>query len=551
MPIVRLRNLGTQGILTDPDPYALPLGAFSGGVNARFRNNKISSAPVFRSAISPLSATDPRFAAPATLVAGSPRLFIGYRNGKVYSVANAAETDVTLSGYTPSSTDDAYWSATVLGDVAYINRSDRAPWYMRPTDTLFQNLGVAAPTVNDWAATWSCRVIRQCAGALVALNVTKGATNNPQMVKTSTPVSAGLIPVSWDETTPATLATENTLSAMDGPIQDGCPLGQDLIIYGAREAWRMHADGSAFLYDYTKLPFRKGSLNVNCSLEIDGKNYVFGMDDLWVHDGISEKSLCDQKTRDFIFSSMDMSQADKFFVTFNPRLNEIYFCYVSGDQYVTFRDGVNGCNRQAVYNVTNDTWTFDDLPSVYFGTNGPLSNFLTYAAVTSSYEAMGGSYQDQEDGDKRVNVYLGDNSGAGYGLTTSLYAFDLYGDGSVASFPVDENATAPVFLERIGIDLDDFQVDLRDYKHIAAIYPQSRLDINGGSSLMIDIGASDYANSTAPNYLGYQAYNGITSQKLDFQAAGRWLAIRMKWDDYRAFYITGFDLDIKTSGKRG
>jgi hypothetical protein len=76
------------------------------------------------------------------------------------------------------------------------------------------------------------------------------------------------------------------------------------------------------------------------------------------------------------------------------------------------------------------------------------------------------------------------------------------------------------------------------------------VDVSGGSSLMIDIGASDFVNATSPNYDGYQAFDGTATYKLDFNAAGRWLAIRMKWADYRTFSITGFDLNIQSTGKR-
>jgi hypothetical protein len=171
------------------------------------------------------------------------------------------------------------------------------------------------------AVRWCCR----------RLNVTKGATSYPTMVKTSSLVQNGLIPSSWDITNPATLATENILQAMDGQITDACQLGSDLIIYGQREAWRMHADGSIEVFSYTKLSSAKGVLNTNCSIELDGKNLCFGIDDIWMHDGISEKSLCDEKTRDFIFGSLNISMAEKCFVQFNPRLNEVMFGYVSGD----------------------------------------------------------------------------------------------------------------------------------------------------------------------------------------------------------------------------
>jgi hypothetical protein len=31
---------------------------------------------------------------------------------------------------------------------------------------------------------------------------------------------------------------------------------------------------------------------------------------------------------------------------------------------------------------------------------------------------------------------------------------------------------------------------------------------------------------------------------------GRWLALKLLWTDYRSFTLTGFDLDIKTTGGR-
>jgi hypothetical protein len=617
MSIERLRGLGKQGVLADPDPYDLPIDAFNAGVNVRFRNSKITSGPVFRSAIAPMNLSNPRFLFTSAPTQGSNLLFLGYQSGNVHLYNNGSELDYTLAGYTTSAVE-ATWSGTTLDGIVYINRSDRTPWYLPTGGSAFANLAVTAPpgglTTNaptstssnvlsfpsvpagqvvlgmsvynssgvlvgfaasatsttvilqanafvavasgatltfsgQWDPTWSTRILRQCAGALVALNVTKGATNYPQLVKTSSIVSFGSTPASWDIAQPSTLATENTLGSMDGGITDGCPLGQDLIIYGLREAWRMHADGSTFVYNYTKLPFRKGSINANCTFELDGKNFVFGLDDIWVHDGVSEKSLCDQQVRDFIYNALNVAQASKCFVAYNSQLNEMYFAYVSGDAYVNFLNNVNGCNRQATLNLTTNTWTFDDLPSVFSAANGPLANILTYATVTTTYTTMGGSYQDQEDGGKRVMAYTGE-SVSGYSLSTSLYAFDLYGTGSIAAFGVDTNATAPRYLERIGISLDELNEELRGYKAVNSVYPQARVDTSGGNYLQFSIGASDYINSSVPTWQPYQNYDGVTKYKLDFNAAGRWLALRVKWNDYRTFTLTGFDLDIQITGRR-
>jgi hypothetical protein len=222
---------------------------------------------------------------------------------------------------------------------------------------------------------------------------------------------------------------------------------------------------------------------------------------------------------------------------------------VSGDSLVNYQ-GVSGCNRQAVYNMTTKTWTFDDLPSIFNTDNGPVSNILTYAsATTQTYDSMGGSYQDQEDGGKRIVVCVGDGSGS-YGLAPSLYAFDNEGPGSVAPYPVAVAATAPVTFERIGMDLDELDNNLRDYKLLSTVYPQARVDTSNGKYLQISVGASDNPNDLTPNWGPYQPYDGVTKYKLDVNKAGRWLAIRVRWDDWRTFTLTGFDFDIKTTGKR-
>ena len=53
--------------------------------------------------------------------------------------------------------------------------------------------------------------------------------------------------------------------------------------------------------------------------------------------------------KNFIFGSLNNNQSDVCFVLHNEALNEIYFCYQSGDQFTAFPNA-NRCNRAAVYN---------------------------------------------------------------------------------------------------------------------------------------------------------------------------------------------------------
>jgi hypothetical protein len=540
--IVHIRDIAKYGVLCDPDPFNLPDTAWSFGANIRFRNGKITSGPVFRN-VYPLGTVSPRFSVAASPTTGLDLLFTGYLNGKLYKF-NGAEVDYTLTGYTPSSAEGA-WSYTSLANILYVNRSDRAPWYLRSSDSSFQNLGVVSGGPTTWDSTYTCQLLRTCGGALVALNVTKGAVNYPTMVKTSSIPLSGVVPTSWDVGTPSTLASENILSEMKGSITDAQQLGPQLVIYGLNEAWIMTADGSTQVYNYRKLPFQKGSLNVNCAFELDGRHYVFGVDDIWMHDGNTEVSIVDEKNRDFIFRSINLSKKNRCFISHNVQLKELSFNFVSGDPYVNFLGAPDGCNRAAVYNYSDQTMTFDDLPLVYSCASANLSVTQTYATTSALYSTTGGSYQDQEDGYKRTPVYVGD-SNTGFNLTTSLYAQDLFGTGSTVAFPVDTNATKPRYLERFGIDLDSLKEDLRGYKVVSSIYPQGRFGA-GAQPLQIAVGACDYFTQT-PLFSTYQNYDGNTQYKLDFNIGGRWLAMKILYSDYNEMTLTGFDLDLLAQG---
>lgn len=539
MPIIPVRDLGKFGVITDVDPFDLPAQAWTMGVNVRFRNNHVTRSPVFRNAAT-LGTVDPRFVVGASPSTGLDLVFIGYLDGTVTKFANVAETAYSIAAYTPS-VAEALWTSTTLAGVVYMNRPDRVPWTLGPTDVRFNALA------SGWDATWRAQLLRTCGGSLVALNVTKGAVNTPTMVKTSSFPLSGSVPASWDITLPNTLATENILADMSGGIVDAAPLGSALVLYGAKEAWLMSADGSAQVFNYRKLPFTKGAINGNCSIEIDGSHYVFGTDDIWKHDGYSETSICEGKTRDFIFSSINVSRASRCFVTHNPKLQELHFCYISGDSYVNFLTAPDGCNRQAVYNYGNNTWTFDDLPMVFSADLANLSVTQTYANTSATYDAVGGSYLDQEDGFKRTLCYVG-SVNSQYSLATSLYAFDPYGKTSTVVFPVDLNATAPVYLEKTGIDLDMLGKDLRGYVSCNTLYPQARLD-SGAAPLTFTMGAADYYNGV-PSYSATQTYDGDSLYKLDYRASGRFLSLKMSHADYRQFSLSGLDLDLDVQGER-
>lgn len=540
MPIVPVRGLSDQGIITDVDPYNLQGMAWSTGVNVRFSNGSILRAPVFRT-VDSLAQSDPRFVTSHLLSTGLDRIIIGYLNGRLYNWSNGSETNVSISGYSDSSSETPYTSVS-LGDVHYVNRSDRVPWSYLPA-------GSAFATLANWDSNWRARLLKSCGGALVALGITKSGTSYPTMVKTSEFAEAGAVPTTWDETDPSNNATENILGEMSGPIVDAANLGELLIIYGYNEAWAMQADGSENVFRYEPLFKDAGALNANCVVEVDRKHYVFGMNDIWMHDGVSKVSICNKRVRDFIFQNINIAEARRCFVSHNPALKEIRFNYVSGDALVTFINGT-GCNRAAVFHYgegQGGVWSFYDLPFIHSFTHADIDTTATYDTVSETYETIGGTFLDLESSIKKTNICVGDVA-ADYGVAKSLYAFDPVGPGSTVAYAIDTNATRGWQLIREGIDLDEIGAELRGYKCLDSVYPQARLEA-GAEPIEFSFGSADYFNQ-AVEYTDWQTYDGDEFYKLDFRSAGRYLSMKMRHQDTSYVNITGFDFDVDILGDR-
>jgi hypothetical protein len=537
LSLPKLRELDKFGVITDVDPFDLPLGAWSMALNVRFEDGRVNSAPVWRAVASPLADPAPRYVYVANRADQSTTVYVGYQNGLVSNWSPISEAAVSPVGYV-ATTSEAIWSGASLAQVVYINREDRVPWAQRPADSQFSN-------VTGWDSTWRAKLIRSYSGALIALNMTKGGVRYPTMVKTSDIVAdPGVEPSSWDHTLTTNNATENLLTEMNGEIVDAATLGNSLILYSNSEAWQMTADQSNEVYSYRKLPFSAGAINTNCVVEVNNRHYVFGSDDIWMHDGLSMDSIADGRVRKFIFKSMNAKQSSKFFTSYNPARNTISFNYISGDAFVSFNG--TGCNRAAVYNLSNKTWTFDDVPLAFASGYAKVSlSSLTWDNVIATWDTIGGSWQDLEDGFKRTMVYVGETAS---GLSARVYARDLYGDGSTLTSPVDTIATRPGLLQRDGIDLDELDADLRGYKVILAIYPQGRLD-PAAAPLSFSLGVTDYPN-VPPVYSDPQTYDALSNYKLDFTQAGRFLSMKMTYPDFKTMSLSGIDVDLDVLGQR-
>ena len=375
-----------------------------------------------------------------------------------------------------------------------------------------------------------------------------GATSYPTRVRWSNTTTANSIPDSWDETDTTKSAGFNDLAEITTEIVDGMSLGANFIIYASNSVWLMEFVGGTFIFNFRKLFTDTGVINQNCVVEVDGKHFVFGSFDIYMHDGTTKQSISDERVKRFIFDNLNKQNSDRCFVQHNPDLNEIYFCYQSGDNDSNFPNSTR-CNRSAVYNYNNNTWTFMDIPNVSSGTLANINTITTYANAGSlNYSTIGGSYYDQEDSYNRHTLMAGEDNSTDGITSDKLYGLDVADGGSLA-FNLDTEATKTPIIERVGIDLDEADTALSQYKVITKLYPQVNTNNVNDKNVTFQFGASDVPNAT-PTYSNSTSFNTETQYKIDSRVSGRYLSYKMTVSDNKDFEFSGFDMDVETTGRR-
>jgi hypothetical protein len=546
MPTVPVRNLGGAGIVSDIHPYDLPHNVFSAGVNVRFENGTVKRGPVPRGVFD-FSSLDPTFIpghlfqVPSSVTGVESLVAVSASFDKAFEIVGSNATDITAELMGNIGDPNAPVTHGFLGAVTYLNRRTHVPFMRRQADATF------VPMPN-WDPNWRCAVLRPYKDFLVALDVRKSASEFPQMVKWSDITLYGDAPPSWDETLTTNSAGETVLNEMRGRIVDGMTLRDTFMLYGENEVWAMSFIGGNFIFDFRKRFDDVGVIAPNCVIEVDGQHYVFDRNDIIVHDGASKRSIAHGTNKDYIFNSLVRDLQHLCFVTHNPSLNEIMFCYPSQDRLTGFVNPTTGCNRAAVYNYRRQLWTFYDLPNVTAASNAVIVTGQTWDSTTpATWNNIGGTYM----GDGSLNdsfLVLMSRADADLGITASrIVAFDLIEGGRLAK-PVVEELLTEAFVERVGIDLDESGVQISAYKSLLKVYPQIDLSLGAGRTTL-QYGANDFS-AVSPVWDLEQTFDPETQHQLDVRRAGRYLAHRLRHVGSSDFSYSGFDATVKVRGKR-
>lgn len=518
MPKIAIPKAGAIGVVKDASASDLPLGAWSDASNIRFLDGAalqfIGHGEVYGA---PLAA--PQFVMQAN-VSGA-RYWIYATGAKQVAVSNTSgtSTHTDITHLTARTGSVNAWSGFVFGGIPVLNAGDgKAPMYWN------QDLAAKFVDLTAWPANTSCKVLRQYKNLMIALNVTKGTTNYPFMVKWSNLAVPGSLPSTWNEADATQDAGEFDIGEGQDSIVDGLGLKDSFIVYKESSTYALDYIGGAFILKSRKVSGMSGLLNMNCAVEFEAgfgaAHFAVTGSDVVIHDGYSAKSVLDKKARRHFFQNIDVANKGRVFCFKNPFLNEIYIAYP--------QIGATWCDRALVYNYVDGTVSFRALPNVTHAAYGPVDNSLSgnwsqdSAPWDSDLTAWNGP--DYTPDTARVMMGSADNK---------LYLLD-----ASASF----NGVLPdAYLERTGISFDAPD----RIKLMTGILP--RITGNNGGTVNIRLGWSNNPGD-APVYNAAKPYTIGQSLRVDDFVSGRYLAIRFETGTAFSWKLDAIELFVEDAG---
>lgn len=504
------------GILTDPNPSDLPPASWSGGRNIRFRNGKVQKAQghdrvfgLFPTGTGEVIHTMP------FLVNATPYWFVNFSN-KIYRTTGTSWVDMTRTSGDYTASPDYRWNGGFLNQVAVLNNGRDLPQSLKTNDNKFVDL-------PNWPATHRCKIMRPFKNYLVALNITADSVNQPTVVKWSSPADPGEVPATWDPADATNDAGENPLADTPGAIVDGKKLRDQFIIYKEDSVYAMRYIGGVFVFAFQQLYDDVGMLAPNCAAEFDGKHFVVGQGDVYVHNGVQKKSVIDGQNKFYLFNAIRSGSIEQVFVVPDYANSEMWVCFQSTAE----AQAGNYSDRAAIWNWQDNTWTFRDLPQTVYATHGVVDP------------------QEPDNWDVDSAAWNTDTTVWGYATyNPAMNKILMLSQANRAAYVVGETslfdtATFQSRLERTDLYGDD---DLL-MKRVNSITPH----IRGTGTCQIYVGASDILDSPVEWY-GPFNYEIGQDYKIDCRVLGRYIGVRFEFDSSGTWELNGYTLEFTPPG---
>jgi len=522
-----INRLGEIGIINDSPPEELPLNAWSNGRNVRMKDMAVEKflghfpmAGTLPIAPYHLLPTKQSLTTYYWIYAGLTKVYVW--NGATHTNLTRQTTGVDVNY---AADEDLQWTGGVLGGIPILNDGVDVPQMWLPVGT-----GQRLQALTNWPATYTAGSLRPFKQFLVALDINKNGTRYNTMVKWSHPAAPGAVPSSWDETDTSKDCGEWELKETDGACIDQAVLGDLNLIYKTDSVWGMQFIGGVNIFRFFRIAGIGGIMARNCAVEIPGgKHAIFGLDDIFVHNGQTHESIVDMRLRKFVYDRIDNDNFRRCFAAHNPNYSSVWFCFPE--------QGATLPSLAVEWNYRRNTLGIREL------------NGVPHAAVG---EATLPAIDDIWDND--VNIWNTDEQ---------VWDFETFGATKtrlvlagapglsldIADFSNQFNgADMTAYVERSGIGLPLKENGPPDYSHrkyVTRLWP--RIEGTEGGLVQVYLGTQENSQQ-AVTWYGPEDFVIGTNTFVDFQVSGRLHALRFVSATNLAWRLSGYDYDARDLG---
>jgi len=289
-----------------------------------------------------------------------------------------------IDGYT----NDVNITSSWVGNVFFINDGLGAPMYLLPTiNEIYRYDSAPDNYVWNYEDAFDPPIASVTAGfmrnfcspnvgnILIAGNLTKTSLygtvlNYPTTIRWSQAFANTGVPATWEPTL-NNIANEQEVPVR-GPLVDGFFFGGSFYVCSYWDTVVLspisYQNSTTPIFGVRLFNQGRGLFNNNCWTNTDSAVYGIDSRDIWVFDGSSFNSLGNQRVKDWFFSNLNPSYAQRIFMVNNTQKNQI-------EIYFPDLDSTGWCNKMLSYRYDLQLWNAPkDVANACMGTEGPRFN---------------------------------------------------------------------------------------------------------------------------------------------------------------------------------
>ena len=154
---------------------------------------------------------------------------------------------------------------------------------------------------------------------------------------------------------------------------------QEILVWTDSSLYSLQYLGPPYVWSSQILADNISIIGPNAAVTASGVSYWMGVDKFYKYDGRVQTLRCD--LRQFIYSDINLAQADQVFGSTNEGFNEAWFFYCSA--------GSTTVDRYVIYNYTEDIWQYGTMGRTAWLDTGlrnyPLAATYSYNIVQHEY----------------------------------------------------------------------------------------------------------------------------------------------------------------------